>query len=238
MKKYFCSIVFSVLMIGLFSSCLLRNSYESKNDKHYITVSGSGKVSVEPDLISMNFVVRTVDWSVNRAVEKNAANTANVLSALKNAGVADDDVSTDDYRISQDNLNNYPGQYTVSNTINVIIRNISIAGTVIDAAVRQNTGANGITSFQYLVSDSSSAMRHARTLAIQDAQDAASLLAGASGCKVGAVADIREDYTTTSSGNDMMLMAKAVGEASSPTSIKQGKITITSNVTIKYILEN
>ena len=109
---------------------------------------------------------------------------------------------------------------------------------VIDAAVKNNTGANGITSFEYLVSDKATALREARTLAIKNAQDAASLLAGASGCKVNGVLEIREDYTSASRSNDMMFKAVSMEAGSTPTPIVEGNVTITSNVTIKYELTN
>lgn len=236
MKKILKSILILSMGMGFFTSCVVRQTTAGVETPRTITVTGSGSVSVKPDLIYLKFLVRTTDWNVTKAVEKNATNTNNVLTALKNTGIADSDISTIDYAITQDNSNNYPGQYTVKNTIAVVIRNIDIAGSVIDAAVKQNTGANGITQFRYAVSDDSSHLRQARTLAIQDAQDAASLLAGASGCKIANVQNINE-YNFTSSesaGNGVMLTAAKDGA----TQIQEGTITINSSVTITYTLEN
>ena len=106
--------------------------------------------------------------------------------------------------------------------------------------VKNNTGANGITSFEYLCSDKTTALREARTLAIKNAQDAASLLAGASGCKVNSVLEIREDYTSVGRANDMMykFAVAEAAEGGTRTPIVEGNITITSNVTVKYELTN
>ena len=98
--------------------------------------------------------------------------------------------------------------------------------------------STGITSFEYLVSDKSTALREARTLAVKNAQDAASLLAGASGCKISSVLEIREDYTSSGRSNDMMFKAVAMEAGGTTTPIVEGNITITSNVTIKYELTN
>lgn len=215
------------------SSCTINRPAEAQR---YITVSGSGSVSVYPDLVSVKFLVKTTGWNIAKTTELNAANTQNALDAIRQAGVADADIFTSDYKITQDNSQAYPGQYTVKNTISVIIRNPKITGAVIDAAVKQNTGANGVTDFEYLVSDKSTALRQARTNAIKDAQDAANLLAGASGCKVGNVMEIYENYTTTSR-NDGVMLAKSAGNGSTETPIEPGKIDITSNVTIKYTIE-
>ena len=215
------------------SSCTINRPAEAQR---YITVSGSGSVSVYPDLVSVKFLVKTTGWNIAKTAELNAVNTQNAMTAIRQAGVADADIFTSDYKITQDNSQAYPGQYTVRNSISVIIRNPKITGAVIDAAVKQNTGANGVTDFEYLVSDKSTALRQARTNAIKDAQDAANLLAGASGCKVGNVMEIYENYTTTSR-NDGVMLAKSAGNGSTETPIEPGKIDITSNVTIKYTIE-
>ena len=189
-------------------------------------------------MVSMKFIVRNTGWVCPQVAERNAVNTTNTINAIKEAGIPESDISTFDYSITQDNSHSYAGEYTVRNTIAVIIRNIDLTGKVIDAAVKNNTGANGITSFEYLVSDKATALREARTLAIKNAQDAASLLAGASGCKVNGVLEIREDYTSASRSNDMMFKAVSMEAGATPTPIVEGNVTITSNVTIKYELTN
>ena len=238
MKKLVKSILIIGLGSALLSSCVLSRPTKEEAPVRSITVSGSGSVFVKPDMVSMKFIVRNTGWNCPQAAERNAINTTNTINAIKEAGIPESDISTFDYSISQDNSHNYAGEYTVRNTIAVIIRNIELTGKVIDAAVKNNTGANGITSFEYLVSDKATALREARTLAIKNAQDAASLLAGASGCKVNGVLEIREDYTSASRSNDMMFKAASMTAGSTPTPIVEGNVTITSNVTVKYELTN
>lgn len=236
MKKNIRSIFVLCSAMALLSSCVVNRGQTPAETQKTISVTGTGNVSVKPDIVTLKFLVRTTDWNVSKAVEKNAVNTSNVLTALNEAGVSSSDISTFDYNISQDNSNTYPGQYTVRNTIAVVVRNIDITGAVIDAAVKNNTGANGLTSFKYEVTDTSSALRQARTLAIQDAQDAASLLAGASGCKVSSVLSINE-YQSTYSSNEVMFKAMAA-DMSGNTQIQEGNVTVNSTVNITYLLEN
>ena len=238
MNKAFKSILIIGMGTALLSSCVLGRPEKEVAPVRSITVSGSGSISVKPDMVSMKFIVRNTGWNCPQVAERNAINTTNTINAIKEAGIPESDISTFDYSISQDNSHSYAGEYTVRNTIAVIIRNIELTGKVIDAAVKNNTGANGITSFEYLVSDKATALREARTLAIKNAQDAASLLAGASGCKVNGVLEIREDYTSASRGNDMMFKAVSMETGSTPTPIVEGNVTITSNVTVKYELTN
>ena len=64
-------------------------------------------------------------------------------------------------------------------------------------------------------------------------------MAGASGCKVNSVLEIREDYTSVGHGNNMLFKAVAMdAEGAVETPIVEGNITITSNVTITYELTN
>ena len=238
MNKAFKSILIIGMGTALLSSCVLGRPEKEVAPVRSITVSGSGSISVKPDMVSMKFIVRNTGWNCPQVAERNAINTTNTINAIKEAGIPESDISTFDYSISQDNSHSYAGEYTVRNTIAVLIRNVDLTGKVIDAAVKNNTGANGITSFEYLVSDKATALREARTLAIKNAQDAASLLAGASGCKVNGVLEIREDYTSASRSNDMMFKAVSMEAGSTPTPIVEGNVTITSNVTIKYELTN
>ena len=240
MKKAVKSILILGLGSVLVSSCMIARPSKEEAPVRSITVSGSGSINVKPDMVSMKFIVRNTGWNCPQVAERNAQLTTNTLAAIKEAGIPESDISTFDYSITQDNSHAYAGEYTARNTIAVVVRNIEMTGKVIDAAVKNNTGANGITSFEYLVSDKTTALREARTLAIKNAQDAASLLAGASGCKINSVLEIREDYTSVGRGGNMLYKAVAMSmdEGSVETPIVEGNITITSNVTVTYELTN
>ena len=220
----------------LSSSCTI-NKAKPEEKIRTITVSGTGIVTLPADQLSVRFLIRTSEWNVNYARDKNAEATTKVIAKIKEAGVADEDVTTVDYRISQDNSNSYPGKYTVTNYVQVLIRDISNAGNIIDNAVAN--GANGLTSFNYSAKDNPNAIREARTLAVQNAQDAASLLAGASGCKISDVIEIQEGYNPSSyskSATNGAFRAASADYYSTP--IEAGNVSITSTVTITYSLTN
>ena len=220
--------------VVLFASSCTVNKPEEK--VRTITVSGTGIVTLPADQLTVRFLVRTSEWNVNLARDKNAEITTKVIDKIKESGVLEGDITTVDYRISQDNSNSYPGKYTVVNYVQVLIRDLSNAGNVIDNAVAN--GANGLTSFSYSATENPNSLREARTLAVQNAQDAAALIAGASGCKVADVLDIQEGYNPSSytrASNSAML--KAVGN-SYTTPIEAGNVEITSTVTITFSLAN
>ena len=219
--------------VVLFASSCTVNKPEEK--VRTITVSGTGIVTLPADQLTVRFLVRTNEWNVNLARDKNAEITTKVIEKIKESGVLEGDITTVDYRISQDNSNSYPGKYTVVNYVQVLIRDLSNAGNVIDNAVAN--GANGLTSFSYSATENPNSLREARTLAVQNAQDAAALIAGASGCKVADVLDIQEGYNPSSYSRSSGAMLKAVGN-SYTTPIEAGNVEITSTVTITFSLAN
>ncbi len=223
-------------MLLLSSSCTI-NKAKPAEQVRTITVTGTGIVTLPADQLSVRFLVRTSEWNVNLARNKNAEITTKVIEKIKEAGVGSEDITTVDYRISQDNSNTYPGKYTVVNYVQVLIRDINKAGDVIDNAVAN--GANGLTSFSYSAKENPNSLREARTLAVQNAQDAASLIAGASGCKIADVIDIQEGYNPSSyskSATNGALRAVSADYYSTP--IEAGNVTISSTVTITYSLTN
>ena len=218
-------------------SCAINKSAEIQRT---ITVSGKGTVSAEPDQAAIIVSVVTQEWVAKQASDENAVTMAKVRDAVIAAGIKADNIGTTDYNINrQDTWSNgrsWPGKYQVRNSLNITIKNTSLASTVIDAAVA--AGANEISSLSFSVADTSSLVRQARALAVQQAQDAASLLAGASGCKIGQVVTIIEN---NNSGVRLMTKtfnaesAMAAGNASTP--VSAGKIEVSSNVTITYALQ-
>ncbi|MBP5603543.1 MAG: SIMPL domain-containing protein [Treponema sp.] len=236
MLKKISSILIIAGALILASSCTI-NKPKTEERIRTITVSGTGVVTLPADQLTVRFLVRTSEWNVNLARDKNAEATTKVIAKIKESGVLDGDVTTVDYRISQDNSNSYPGKYTVVNYVQVLIRDINNAGNIIDNAVAN--GANGLTSFTYSATENPNSVREARTLAVQNAQDAAALIAGASGCKIADVLDIQEGYNSSSysrstNGSAKLLMA----DSGYSTPIEAGTVSVSSTVTITFSLAN
>ena len=220
MFKKSLSILIATGALILVSSCTINKPQEQVRK---ITVTGRGVVSLPAEQLSVRFLVRTNEWNVNLARDKNAEITTKVIEKIKEAGVSSDDITTVDYRITQDNSNSYPGKYTVVNYIKVLIRDLNNAGNVIDNAVAN--GANGLTSFNYSAKD--------------NPNDAASLIAGASGCKIADVLDIQEGYNPSSynkSSSNLVAASRAAADFTTP--IEAGNVEISSTVTITFSLTN
>ncbi len=202
-KLFFLASTFSFLLC----SCYIKQ--ESEQTKT-ITVNGTGTVTAEPDMATIDFTVVSSGWSAKQIVTDNDTLTKRLSDAVKNIGVNENDISVSDCTIS-----NPSNQYEARRTVRVIVRNVSIVPAVIDC---KSGAATRLKSFEYGLSDSSTLNRRARTAAIQQAQDAASLLAGASGSKISTVIDINE-------------------EKLSITPVSGGKINVTSQVKVTYSLQ-
>ena len=110
MFKKSLSILIAAGALILVSSCTINKPQEKVRK---ITVTGRGVVSLPAEQLSVRFLVRTNEWNVNVARDKNAEITTKVIEKIKESGVQAGDITTVDYRISQDNSNSYPGKYTV-----------------------------------------------------------------------------------------------------------------------------
>ena len=94
--------------------------------------------------------------------------------------------------------------YSVSNEVNVTIREIGRIGDVLDRVVA--VGATDVGHVTFLVSDASKALDQAREAAIADARRKAEVYAKAAGLQLGRVEWITEE---TGSGPPVPMMTRA-----------------------------
>ena len=121
---------------------------------------------------------------------------------------------------------------TMAEAENVVLTDITGVGEVIDAAI--SAGANELSSLNFTVSDSSEYMEEARRLAVEQAYEKASVLAEASGSKLGRVMQISEQsYTQPLYKSNLMVTA----EADAATPVQAGKQDITVSVNVLYELK-
>lgn len=229
MKKIKSAIILCLVSMLLLASCTIKREQEQLRT---ITVNGHGTVSVLPDRATMVFAVITQNWIAQTAVQENSRIMSNVIQALRAAGIRESDITTSGYTVNQQGSWNNgvftPGRYRADNTVTVITQHIDSASSLIDVAV--GAGATSLTSLSFSASDTETALRQARALAVQDAQNAAALFAGASGCAVGNVIELLEN--TEDSFSNASLTSKT-----DSTPVSSGYINVTSSITVKYALQ-
>jgi uncharacterized protein YggE len=175
-----------------------------------ITVTGEGEVAIVPDLAILSGGVTTNGKTAREASEANARMMNAVMSALKAAGIAQQDVQT--ARLSlhpvRDNKNNELRVigFQATNQVSVKIRDVAKIADVIDRLI--GAGANDISGLQFVVSSPSKPLDQAREAAIADARRKAETYARAANVKLGAAISITEDGSVAPPVPLPMRMAK------------------------------
>lgn len=160
-------------------------------------VSGEGKVFVTPDIAKISFGITESGSSL-----KTVQNTVNTKSktltdALKKLGIADADIKTTGYSVYPQYDFTSPTQritgFQVSTNYEVTIKNFDIVNDAITAGT--GAGANTIGGVNFEVNDATQKekLNEARKLAVNDAKDKASGLAGAAGITLGKIVNISEN---------------------------------------------
>jgi len=157
-----------------------------------ITVVGSGTADVVPDIADWQFGVSSQGASASAALSANSSAMKSVVDALRNSGVAKDDIQTADVSLypqtSSDGMT-ITG-YSASNTVTATVRNLGDAGRVVDAAVK--AGANTVYGPNLRPSDTNDAYREAVDKAFDDARAHAEAIAAKAGLSLGAPVAISE----------------------------------------------
>jgi len=164
--------------------------------EHVISVSGTGRVLLTPDIADLRLGVTTTAKTVEEARAANATSMTAVISALKGLGVADRDVQTTTLSLGpvyDYSKNTNPPRltgYTLTNVVAVTIRDLEVAGAVIDGTMA--AGATTLDSITFRVADQTTAEKEAREAAMREARAKAQTLAAAAGVSIDGVASISE----------------------------------------------
>ena len=200
-----------------------------------IVVTGEGSVSVAPDYAAINAGVMSRAKTAGEAADANAKSMAAVISALTDAGIARNDIQTVQYSLQPVYTSPVSGSeqkltgFSVSNRLNVKIRDIGKTGAILDRLVA--TGATDIGNVEYLHSNSSALLDQARQAAMADARRKAELYAKAGGLTLGAVAFVSEDagFAPPVFGKVMRAAAPAM-----PTQILSGQDTLSVQIIVGF----
>ena len=160
-----------------------------------ITVTGSAVVTLETDYARISVGVSTKAATVEEASARNNAAIHSVIAALKEAGVAENDIATSNYSVyAEYDYSSLGGQkltgYNVTNQLTVILRDMSCIGATLDKATA--AGANNIYNIEFLSTQADAAQDEATAHAVSDAMRKALLLADAAGLELGGILSLTE----------------------------------------------
>ena len=203
-----------------------------------ITVTGSASVTLKADYARVSVGVSTTAKTVDEATQQNNATIHAVIEALKNAGIAEEDIVTNSYSVhAQYDYSSFSSEqkltgYNVTNQLTVIIRDMEHIGATLDKATA--AGANNIYNIQFLSTKADEAQDEATVYAVQDAMRRAKLLAGAAGLELGGIKSISD--ATPSYGIVTRSYASKL-DAVAGNSILPDDASVSASVTIVFELK-
>ena len=211
-----------------------------------LTISGTGEVKVKPDRVIIDLVISTEDDTAAEAVQKNAAAFNNLMTALKNVGIPEQQIETRWYNIfpvyqylssGESIITGYRAEHSLKVTI--ISTNTSElgakAGQVIDAAV--GAGVNQIQGIQFTVAEDQveTLSMQALELAVKAAKRKAELITNALGIQLTTVYSVSENVFYP-----WPIFAQrgfaSPEEAKAASQIVPGAFSITAQVQVSYTI--
>ncbi len=210
------------------------------NQQEGIWVSGRGEVTVIPDIATLRLGVEVQAASVAVAQSQAAEAMNDVMEALTDNGVAKKDIQTQYFSIRQvtkwdrEKEEETVVGYRVTNKINVKLREIDKAGTIIDAVAAVGGDLTRIDSIDFSVDDPSAYYEEARAKAMADAKAKAEQLAELADGKLGKATYISESSQSPPPIYRQDLYEEAMPAATTP--ISPGEMAISLTVQIAYAL--
>ena len=203
-----------------------------------VTVTGTGKVTLTPDIAYISIGVHTENGSAKDAVAANNTQAQAVVAAIKGFGVADKDIQTTNFSVYPQQQFDANGKqtginYVVDNTVYVTVRDLSKLGDLLDSTV--SSGANNINSIEFDVADKTDALSQARLAAVADAKKQADELTKATNVVLGQVETI--SYYDNTAPVTVQYAKTALQAPAAAVPVQSGSMQITTTVTIVYELK-
>jgi uncharacterized protein YggE len=212
-----------------------------------VRVGGLGKVSAPPDVARSNVGVDVRAATPEQASAEASQRMAAVMTALKQAGIADKDLRTHSYSMQFEQAPQPPtpptpapkaeaqpatpkGYYRVTNMVEVTIHALDNIGRVLKAAT--DAGANSQWGVTFELEDDSALVSKARALAVKDAQRAAEELAKLTGVKLGEVVSVAEGEQGGVYSAPQPVMRALAAPAAVP--VERGEIEVRYEVQLVY----
>jgi uncharacterized protein YggE len=239
-------LICSLVVVGLALTGCIQNSV--RQESSIVTVSGTGTVSVEPDMVEMTVSVSETARTTRQAQEAVGKMVAQVLAILKDSGVGDKDIKTASLTFNpqyewRSNRSVLVGQ-RAEQSIDFAVRDIREDSEKVARTIDRLTGIDGIMMNQinFSVGDNTENFVRSRELAFEKAIQKAQQYAQLSGLKVGRVLNLSEDGTNAPSpiygaGAINQFKVEALYDTAASTVLPSGQTEITTRISVTFLLE-
>ena len=196
-----------------------------------IVTSATGEAQLTPDRATVYIGVQSRAATAAAASRDNAQRQSAVIDAIVGAGVAREQISTENFSVSPETRYDQQTQktsvtgYVVNNVVRVEVRRLDQVAPVLDASLAK--GANQINSLELYASNSDSARHAALAQAVSRARADAEAMARAAGGSLGALLHLNSSDTGPRPVFRMQMNAAIAGGIAAPsTPIEPGQQTV------------
>lgn len=204
-----------------------------------IAVSGEGSVEAQPDRATISVGVVTRDKNLSAVQASNAKAASSVINSIVALGIERRQISTGNYNFNPvyrhtDNGKRILDGYEATNSVTVIVDDLSLVGKIIDAAL--NHGANRVDSLDFGLRNKAAYQDEALRLAIRDARHKAEVAASALGKSIVGVrsVSINSNHVAAPRNYKMARAAAMEDAAEFETPIESGTLTCFANVHAEF----
>lgn len=244
-KIFTTSLALAVLSVAAFTFSQVLNIKEVKGatlentNTRTLEVTGTSSIKAKPDIAVLNIGVTTNDVSTKSVQSENSKVMNEILAKVKDLGVDENDIRTTSYYMypeydySESGTRGKIVGYTLSNMVEIKVRDMDKAGEVLSAAV--DAGANVNNGISFNLSNVDEYYNQALSSAMANAKSKADTLAKAIGVKIGVPSKIVEGsnyYSPYLTGN--YLGMGSVTSEPEAIKISEGEIEVTANVLVTY----
>jgi uncharacterized protein len=200
-----------------------------------ITVVGTGTAHVVPDVADWSFGVMSHGLSASGALSANASAMKAVIAALRDAGIAEKDLRTDQvslYPETADDGRTVTG-YSASSSVTATVRELAKAGRIVDVAV--HAGATDFSGPNLHPSDTDAQYKDAVDKAFDNARAHAEAIAAKAEVSLGGPIAIVEGG---GSSPGPVAYDRAVALAQEVAPIEPGTQEVTATLTVTFAIAN
>lgn len=223
--------------------------YNPSNGQVGIWVTGVGSKEVSSDVAKVFLGVQSKELTVSEARQNAAEAMTAVLDAIRAIGVSDDDIVTTSFNIYPETIwvevNDSFGRhsepritgYTVSNNVEVTVRDLDLLDDVIDSAAEKGGDLIRVNSISFTVANPELHGEETRLLAAANARAKAELYAKAMGVNLGPLLYLTEigssaPLANQSFGEDAMLARAEFA----PTPIQSGEVGLSTTIQAAFAI--
>lgn len=202
-----------------------------------INVSGTGKISVDPDRARFTVGVNSSAKTARLAQQENSKQVSEIINALVAQGVNKKDIQTQNFNIYPDYAQSKDGRqgqvvgFRVNMDVTVNVKNITKTGSYLDAALA--AGANQANGISFYKEETPALKQQLLNKAYQDAKLKGLALAEAAGVKIAGVTTIQEGSISTPFNNQNEYRNMKVMESNS-IPVEPGQIELSTNIQVVY----